>query len=324
MKVSKSSSDLAVSLLETMIRARALEDRLNILYKQSRIRGRLTSGRGQEAISVGATAALDLDEVICPVHRDLGAHLRRGTEPLSILLHYFGRAAGLSAGRDGDIHMGEWSRRVFPMISHLPDSWPIAVGIGMTSRLAGTPKAVLAFCGDGATSTGLWHESLNLASVFQTPNVFVVENNQFAYSTPTARQFRVARIAERAAAYGMPGVTVDGNDVLAVYEATREAVERARKGGGPTLIEALTMRIDGHAVHDPADYVPLALLEEWRAKDPIERLAAALTDDLMSAEEIEAMWKRAREEMTNAADVAEAEALPDPSRLLEGVYAESV
>ena len=320
-KVSESSSQLAVSLLETMIRARALEDRLNILYKQSRIRGRLISGRGQEAICVGATAALDLDEVVCPVHRDLGAHLRRGTEPLAILLHYFGRATGPSGGRDGDIHMGEWSRRVFPMISHLPDSWPIAVGIGMTLRLAGTPKAVLAFCGDGATSTGLWHESLNLASVFQTPNVFVVENNQYAYSTPTTRQFRITRISDRAAAYGIPGVTLDGNDVLAVYEATKEALERAREGGGPTLIEAITMRMDGHAVHDPAEYVPTALLDEWRRKDPIERLAIALADGFLPSDEIEAMWSRAKEEMNLAADAAEAAKLPDPGRLLDGVYA---
>jgi TPP-dependent pyruvate/acetoin dehydrogenase alpha subunit len=318
---SRVSAELAISLLRTMIRARALEDRLHILYKQSRIRGRLISGRGQEAICVGATAALHDDEVICPVHRDLGAHLRRGTTPLAVMLHYFGRADGPSSGRDGDIHMGEWSRKIFPMISHLPDSWPIAVGIGMANSRRTPYQAVLAFCGDGATSTGLWHESLNMAAVFQTPNVFVVENNQFAYSTPVARQFRISHIAERAAGYGVPGVTVDGNDVRAVYEATSEAVTRARSGGGPTLIEATTMRIDGLAVHDPAEYVPPQLLSDWRAKDPIERLAQFLLRDQIDQAAVDDIWAEARDEMVAAADQAEASALPAPADLIHGVYA---
>jgi pyruvate dehydrogenase E1 component alpha subunit len=241
-----------------------------------------------------------------------------------MFLHYFGRADGPSKGRDGDIHMGEWSRSVFPMISHLPDSWPIAVGVAMARKLTGANEAVMAFCGDGATSTGLWHESLNMAAVFQTPNVFVVENNHYAYSTPTSRQFRVARIADRAAAYQIPGVTVDGNDVLAVYEAAEEAVLRARNGGGPGLIEAVTMRMDGHAVHDPADYVPESLLTEWRAKDPIERLATQVASEGVKPAEVEDMWARARQEMSEAADQAEAADLPAAASLTEGVYAVSV
>lgn len=321
MNVRGVSLEVVLALLETMIRARTLEDRLHILYKQSRIRGRLISGRGQEAICVGAAAALDTNEVICPVHRDLGAHLWRGTTPVAVLLHYFGRADGPSRGRDGDIHMGEWSRRVFPMVSHLPDSWPIAVGIGFSSTLSGTPRAVLAFCGDGATSTGLWHESLNIASVFRTPNVFVVENNQYAYSTPTSRQFRVERLSDRAAAYGIPGESVDGNDVIAVYQAATTAVERARANNGPTLIEAITMRIDGHAVHDPADYVPRELLEEWRRRDPIERLIEELVPDHANRTDLESMRTRAGQEVERAVAEAEEASLPNPSELLDGVYA---
>ena len=189
--------EVARQLLETMILSRCLEDRLHSLYLQSRIQGRLISGRGQEAIAVGAAAALEPDEVICPAHRDLGAHLQRGTPPLAVLLHYFRRQAGPSRGRDGDIHMAEWSRRVFPMVSHLPDSWPIAVGIALASRLSGRPRTVLALAGDGASSTGLWHESLNLAAVFKTPNVFVIENNQYAYSIrrPSSSQSSAWQIA---------------------------------------------------------------------------------------------------------------------------------
>jgi TPP-dependent pyruvate/acetoin dehydrogenase alpha subunit len=313
--------DLARQLLETMILSRSLEDRLHSLYLQSRIHGRLISGRGQEAIPVGAAAALEPDEVICPVHRDLGAHLQRGTTPLTVLLHYFRRQAGPSRGRDGDIHMAEWSRRLFPMVSHLPDSWPIAVGIAFASRLRGRPRTVLAFGGDGASSTGLWHESLNLAAVFQTPNVFVIENNQFAYSTPTARQFKVQRLADRGAAYGIPSCTVDGNDVAAVYLAVRDAAATARAGGGPSLIEAVTMRIDGHAVHDPAEYVPEELLAAWKKRDPIESFTRDLVPDHLTPQELDDMRSRVSHQIETAVLEAEAAPPPNPSELMEGVYA---
>ncbi|HEV3167729.1 MAG TPA: thiamine pyrophosphate-dependent dehydrogenase E1 component subunit alpha [Isosphaeraceae bacterium] len=313
--------EVARRLLETMILSRCLEDRLHSLYLQSRIHGRLISGRGQEAIAVGAAAALAPDEVICPVHRDLGAHLQRGTPPLAVLLHYFRRQAGPSRGRDGDIHMAEWSRRVFPMVSHLPDSWPIAVGIALASRLSGRPRTVLAFAGDGASSTGLWHESLNLAAVFKTPNVFVIENNQYAYSTPTTKQFAIERLADRGAAYGIPSSTVDGNDVVAVYVAVQQAAERAREGGGPTLIEAMTMRMDGHAVHDPADYVPKKLLDEWIQRDPIERLINELVPGHFRPNELDDLRSRIQREIDAAVVQAESAALPDPADLMDGVYA---
>jgi len=313
--------EVARNLLETMIKSRYLEDRLHSLYLQSRIQGRLISGRGQEAIAVGAAAALEPDEVICPVHRDLGSHLQRGTPPLAVLLHYFRRQAGPSRGRDGDIHMAEWSRRVFPMVSHLPDSWPIAVGIALASRLSGRPRAVLALSGDGASSAGLWHESLNLAAVFKTPNVFVIENNQYAYSTPTSKQFTIERLADRGAAYGIPSSTVDGNDVVAVYLAVQQAAERARSGDGPTLIEAMTMRMDGHAVHDPADYVPKKLLDEWRKRDPIDRLIAELVPGHLGANELNDLRSRIQREIDGAVVEAESAALPDPAELMDGVYA---
>jgi TPP-dependent pyruvate/acetoin dehydrogenase alpha subunit len=315
------SADDALTMLRHMILSRAIEDRLHALYRQGRLRGRLVSGRGQEAIPVGVTLATDPGDVVCPLHRDLAAHLVRGTSPETVLLHYLGRRTGPSGGRDGDIHFGEWSRNVFPMVSHLPDSWPVAAGMGLAASLRDERDVVVAFCGEGATSTGTWHEVMNFAAVFQTPNVFVVENNRYAYSTPTSRQYRVERIADRAAAYGMPGESVDGNDAVAVLAAARRAVTRARSGGGPTLIEAHTMRMDGHAVHDGAEYVPQAELDEWRARDPIR----LLTDELESAGASPASISQLRDEVHRAVETAvesaEAAPLPEARSVLDGVYA---
>jgi TPP-dependent pyruvate/acetoin dehydrogenase alpha subunit len=207
------------------------------------------------------------------------------------------------------------------MVSHLPDSWPIAVGVAYASKLRGRLRATLAFCGDGATSTGLWHESLNFASVFGTPNIFVIENNRYAYSTPTERQYRVQQLAVRANAYAMPSEVVDGNDVIAIYRATAKAAARARSGEGPSLIEAMTMRMDGHAVHDAADYVPGDLLDEWRARDPIARLSATLIEAGVPAADVDTIWEAARTEVDAAVAEAESAAAPDPSTVQTGVYA---
>lgn len=312
----------AEHLLRTMILSRCIEDRVHSLYKLSRLKGRVISGRGQEAVSVGSASALAPGDVVAPVHRDLGVHLVRGTDPLTVMLHYFGRAAGPSQGRDGDIHFGEWSRGVFPMVSHLPDSWPVMAGAALAFRLRGESRVAMALCGDGATSTGLWHETLNFSSVFSAPAVFIVENNQYAYSTPTARQFRLERISDRASAYGIPGETVDGNDVLAVHNVVSEAVSRAREGGGPTLVEAVTMRMDGHAIHDDAAYVPREILASWADRDPIDLLIEKLTVAGVPSDSIEDAWLSAREQVDAAVELAEAGAMPDPVDLTRGVLHE--
>ncbi|HTW99991.1 MAG TPA: thiamine pyrophosphate-dependent enzyme, partial [Acidimicrobiales bacterium] len=225
-------------------------------------------------------------------------------------------------GRDGDIHFGMWSKGVLPMISQLPDSWPIAVGLALAKQREGAGGVVLAFCGDGATSTGTWHESVNLAAVWQVPAVLIVENNQYAYSTPNALQFRVLTLAERAAAYGIPGRRVDGNDVAAVHAEVARAVAAARAGGGPTLIEALTMRMDGHAIHDPARYVPRELLEHWRRRDPIELFAARLeVAGLLAAGALEELRRVAEGEAEEAYEIAAASSEPSAADLERGVFA---
>jgi len=314
-------TEVALEMHRWMVLSRVLEERLLALYRQGRIRGRLLTGRGQEAIPAGAALAVRLEDVMCLLHRDMAAHLARGTTPETVLLHYFGKATGPSRGRDGDIHFAEWSRNNFPMVSHLPDSFPIAVGIAMASQLREEGVVVVAFCGEGATSTGAWHESVNFAAVFQVPTVFVIENNQYAYSTPAERQYRARALVDRGPGYGIPAVGVDGNDALAVHGVVAEAVERARLGGGPTLVEALTMRMDGHAVHDDAAYVPPGLLAEWRGRDPIDRLAADLRGRGVTEMRLQADWLAAREEVEAA--VARAESAPDPTGddVADGVFA---
>ncbi len=235
------------------------------------------SQRGHEAISVGAGYALGPEDVVAPMHRDLGTFLLRGITPRRLFASLLGRATGVTAGRDVNIHgVGDLSLGIFGFISHLPHSLPVGLGAAMSFRYRDEPRVAMSFTGDGASSAGLFHETLNLAAVYNAPWVCIVENNQYAYSTPVTEQMKVTDIARRADAYGIPGVIVDGNDVEAVYTVVKEALERARAGGGPTLIEAKTMRMLGHAIHDGAEYVPAELLAEWKARDPLERFETRL------------------------------------------------
>ncbi|MCH7669106.1 MAG: thiamine pyrophosphate-dependent dehydrogenase E1 component subunit alpha [Acidobacteria bacterium] len=316
--------EVATYLYRTMVLSRAIENRIRVLYQQSILRGRVISGRGQEAIPVGATFAMQDRDIIAPVHRDLGAHLVRGTTAATVFRHYLGAVDGPSRGRDGDIHFGEWDKGVFPMVSHLPDSWPVAVGMALAFKLRGEPRVALAFCGDGATSNGVWHEAMNFAAVFEVPIVFVIENNQYAYSTPTARQFKVERLADRAAAYGMPGIRIDGNNVLEVYAETRAAVENARAGGGPSLIEAMTMRMDGHAIHDSASYVPAKLLERWEQRDPIQQMRHRLETSGVGGSQLDEWDRWATQHVKDAVKLAQTSPPPDATTVTEGVYAEAL
>jgi TPP-dependent pyruvate/acetoin dehydrogenase alpha subunit len=270
------SSELLIRAHYWMRLTRALDDRGTFLHKQSRIVGGYFSQIGHEAISVGASMTLAPDDVAAPMHRDLGAYLVRGLTPRRILAQYLGRATGVSRGRDANMHgMGDLNYNIIGFISHLPASIGVIAGVAHAFKLKREPRVALAFFGDGSASEGLTHETLNWAAVFQIPAVFICENNQYAYSTPLARQMRIDNIADRAAGYGMPGVTIDGNDFEAVYRTCSEAVERARSGGGPTLIECKTMRMRGHAIHDNMAYVPPELLAEWRRRDPLARMESA-------------------------------------------------
>ena len=315
--------DASLTMYYYLRLTRALEERLGILYRQGKILGGVYLSTGQEAVSVGAASALAPNDVIVPSHRDLGAHLVRGIEPREVLAQYLGRVGGPSRGRDGNVHFGDVQRNSVAFLSPMADGIPVAAGVALAMKQEGGERVAMTWFGEGAASRGDFHEGVNLAAVLHVPVVFICNNNQFAYSTPLERQTRVPDIAARAAGYGIPGVTVDGNDVVAVYEAARNAVAGARRGEGPSLIECKTMRIRGHSEHDDASYVPKALLDVWRAKDPIRQYEARLREWGFLDETAEAeMTRRITHDLETAVAWAEASPYPDAADVEQGVYSE--
>lgn len=314
-----------VELYRYMKLNRMAEERLGNLYRQGKVVGGLYSSRGQEATSVGSAYALAPQDFIGPLIRNLGAMLVRGVKPREVMMQYMAKAESPTGGKDANTHFGDISRGLVAPISMLGALIPVMVGIALAGRMQGKDLVALTYIGDGGTSTGDFHEGLNLAAVLDVPFVLIAENNGWAYSTPTSRQMRIENIADRAAAYGIPGEIVDGNDVLAVYEATHRAVERARGGGGPTLIEAKTFRMKGHAEHDDAGYVPKEQFGSWKKKDPIERFERHLLGEgLATAEELEAITSALDAELVTEMDAALASPMPPPERAFEGVYAAAV
>jgi pyruvate dehydrogenase E1 component alpha subunit len=320
------TAELRLRALRWMRLTRALDDRVQLLHKQSRIVGGCFSQLGHEAISVGAALALGPGDVIAPMHRDLGAYLVRGMTPRRIMAQYFGRAAGVSGGRDANTHgMGDLSLGIFGFVSSLPASMPVTLGAAHAFKIQKQPHVALTFFGDGSSSEGLFHEVLNWATVFQVPAIFICENNQYAYSTPTRQQMRVAHVADRAAGYGLPRQVIDGNDLAEVYRTVAAAVEQARAGGGPALIECVTMRMRGHAIHDNMAYVPAELITEWQQRDPLTRFEAALqADGLIDAAGIAALIASVEAEIDDAIRYAEQCPYPEPSSVTERVYAMGV
>ena len=294
-----------IGLLRAMLAMRGIEERAMMLYRQGKVPGSFYDGYGQEAVSAGPTWAMHGHDRLCILHRDLAAHVIRGVSSTRIFGQYMGRAGGITGGRDGNVHFGERRVGCVGMVSMLPDMMLVATGLAMAFKLRGEQRAALTWFGDGSTSRGDFHEAMNWAGVQRLPVIFVLENNQYAYSTPTTSQFAVDPV-ERAASYGFPGVSVDGNDVEAMFEATRVARARAIAGEGPTMIEAVTMRMHGHAAHDDMKYVPAEQIEEWRRKDPIDRqvkrLEALGVDVAALRAEVKAEIDAAVEEALDHAD----------------------
>jgi pyruvate dehydrogenase E1 component alpha subunit len=305
-----------VALLRYMLLMRGLEERAMNLYRQGKVPGSFYDGFGQEAVSVGSAFAMGPADRLCILHRDLGAHLVRGVTPSRILSQYMGRAAGITGGRDGNVHFGDHTKGCVGMVSMLPDMMLVATGMAMAFKLRKEARCAITWFGDGSTSRGDFHEAMNWAGVQHLPVIFILENNQFAYSTPIKQQFAVNPV-ERAAGYGFPGVSVDGNDAEAMFEATRVARERAISGGGPTLIEAVTMRMHGHGAHDDMKYVPKALVEEWRQKDPIDRQSARVA---ALGVDVEALRAEVRAEVDAAAKTALAGPMPDPATATDRLF----
>ena len=312
-------------MLHILKLCRYFDERMEALYRQGRLPGAIYSGRGQEGTHVGVAFALRPEDSLFPTHRDLSAQLTKGLDLKLVMAQFWGRIDGYLRGRDGNSHIGDWKgHRTFAVISHLPIAYPIACGAALAYKRRGDGRVAMAICGDGSTSNGRWHEALNTSAIHQLPVVWVVNNNGFAYSTPNPLEFRVPTIAERATAYGMPGVRVDAQDVLDVYRVARDAVERARSGGGPTLIESVSLRWRGHAGHDPAKYMPKELLDEHMLhKDPVKRFEELLRSRAVIDEDTaRQIQDRIEREFTQGYEFAQSSPFPVPSDVTKGLWVE--
>jgi TPP-dependent pyruvate/acetoin dehydrogenase alpha subunit len=303
---------------------RTLEERLVALYRQTKVVGGLFRSLGQEADAVGSCFALERRDIMSPLIRNMGAMLVKGATPVEILRQYMAKGDSPTRGRELNIHFGDLDRGFIGQISPLGDMVPVMAGVTLTFKHRGQDRVGLVYVGDGATSTGAFHEGINFAAVQRCPLVVVVESNGYAYSTPTSKQTAARQMIDKATGYGIPGVQADGNDVLAVYDVTKTAVDHARAGGGVTLVELVTYRRKGHAEHDNQSYVPAGEIEWWAANnDPIDRYVRELTGSLgFSAEEIATVDARVSGEVDAATDIAEASPFPEALDALEGVYAD--
>jgi len=301
---------------------RAFDERLSVLVRQGKVRSGVYTGIGQEAIVVGTCFALRRDDFVCPLHRDLGVFLMKGVEPKTMMAQMFAKTTGLSKGRDSALHSGVSELGIFGNTSMLGANLPVAAGIAYTFKMERTDNVVVAYFGEGASNVGDFHEGLNFAGVQRLPVVFICENNQYAYSVPLEKSMAIDDVAVRAESYGFDGVAINGNDVLAVYQATQGALARARSGDGPTLIECKTYRWHGHSEHDKAFYRSDEELAMWKSRDPIPTFTTylkglhVLTDDKQADVE-----NRVKQTIDDAVEFAMNSPDPDPAEAVTDLYA---
>jgi len=317
------SADALLEIYYYLRLTRSLEERLVNLYRQGKVIGGLYCSLGQEGQSVGSAYALQPGDILSPLIRNLGSMLVMGTTPVDLFRQYMAKGTGPTHGRDTNVHFADLAKGYLGNISHLGDMVPVMAGIALSFRMRGERRVGLVHVGDGATSTGAFHEGVNFAAVQRVPLIVIIENNGYAYSTPTFRQTAVKRLAEKAKAYGVPAETVDGNDVFAVYESTKRAVERARRGEGVTLIEVVTYRRKGHAEHDDQRYQPQEERQHWARQDPLDRYLHRLVAEGWADEaEVRALDERVATELDAAVAAAEHEPLPHGDSALSGVLAD--
>ena len=305
---------------------RLVEERLVNLYRQTKVVGGVFRSLGQEATAVGTAYALKPGDFITPLIRDLGAVLVKGIRPRDIFAQYMAKSGGPSGGRDLNIHFGDMEKGFIGPISHLGDMIPVMTGVLLGARMKRKPIVAIAYIGDGGMSTGAFHEGLNFAAVQRLPLIVVAEYNHYAYSTPTALQTAVKNLAEKAAGYGIPGHIVDGNDVVACYEVTKQASEYARRGGGAVLIEAKTYRRKGHAEHDDQRYVPAGEIEWWEThNDPLDRYERYLLESgAAKKEQLEQITAEVTREIEEDCAWAESSPMPEPEKAAYRVFDNSI
>lgn len=318
----KLSSDELLEMLYWLKLIRGFDERLSILVRQGKVRSGVYSGIGQEAIVVGTCYGLRREDYICPLHRDLGTFLMKGVEPRVMMAQMFGKGTGLSKGRDSALHSGVPELGIFGNTSMLGSNLPVAAGLGLSFRMEQSDHVVVAYFGEGASNTGDFHEGLNMAGVLQLPVVFICENNFYAYSVPFERGMAIEDVAKRAESYGFDGVAINGNDVLAVYQATQGAIQRARSGAGPTLIECKTYRWHGHSEHDRAFYRTEEELAMWRSRDPIPIFTTFLQDrNVLTPAKLQEIEARVKQIVDEAVTFAENSPDPDPADAVTDLYA---
>lgn len=321
-EVSGLTPEQLLTALRQMHLIRAFEEKAEALYALGKIHGTMHLSIGQEAAAVGACLALQPDDYILSTHRGHGHCIAKGAEPQLMMAEFFGKDVGYCRGRGGSMHIADVAGGNLGANGIVAGGLPLSTGVGLSIQMQRLDRICLTFFGDGAANEGAFHESLNLAAIWALPVVYICENNQYAMSMPVTAAFPINQIAQRAAAYNMPGVTVDGNDLLAVYGAVKTAVARARSGDGPSLVEAVTYRWRGHSKSDRQRYRTRDEVKEWQARDPITRLENLLiTAALFKAEQIAKVGAAARQAIEESVTFAEAQADPDPATILEGVYA---
>lgn len=319
------SRERQIELYRYMLLNRVTETALENLYKQGKVVGGVYFGLGQEACSCASAYALGKDDWFGPMIRNQGTYLTRGFLPRDIMMQYMAKSGSPTRGRDGTSHFGDLvERNMVSPISMLGDLVPVLAGVALGARLQGREIAVMTWIGDGGQSTGVTYEGLNFAAVQRLGLVLVVESNLWAYSTPSEMQYAVRDLAERAIGYGIPGIIVDGTDACQVYDAAHEACERARRGHGPTLIEAKMMRMKGHAIHDAAAYVPRDLVAYWQRRDPIVRFKRYLVEETgwLTEAENARMVADVEAEIERERDAAEASPMPDPATTPQDIFCE--
>jgi pyruvate dehydrogenase E1 component alpha subunit len=314
--------EMLVEMFRKMVEIRFFEEKVFDLYAQNLVPGTIHLYAGEEAVAVGVCAALERDDYITSTHRGHGHCIAKGADLKRTMAEILGKKTGYCKGKGGSMHIADFSIGMLGATAVVGAGIPIAVGAGLSIKLRKTRQVVACFFGEGASNQGTFHEGINMASVWRLPVIFVCENNLYAMGTRQSRVMNIENIADRATAYGIPGVVVDGNDVLAVYEATVKAVERARKGEGPTLIECKTYRHKGHSRVDPAKYRPKEEVEEWLAKDPIKRFKEKLLQEgAITEAEIQQIEQEVAAEIDAAVRFAMESPYPEPEEALEDVYA---
>jgi pyruvate dehydrogenase E1 component alpha subunit len=310
-----------LDMYRTMLTIRRFEERCNYLFMQGRIPSTLHLYIGQEAVATGVCANLGPEDYVLSTHRPHGHAIAKGVAPRTIMAELFAKRTGCCQAKGGSMHVGDVKVGMFPAIAIVGANLPIAAGVALAAKRLGTDRVAVSFFGDGAANEGAFHEGLNMAAIWDLPVVYVCENNLYAASTPVSVAFRIEDIADRAAAYGMPGVVVDGNDVEAVYEVAGQAIARARRGEGPTLIECKTYRLCGHSRSDPRTYRSQEEEAMWDARDPIPRLAERLKElGMASDEELANIEQEVTALIDKAVAFAEESPSPEPTDTLKGVF----